>query len=178
MHETARMSWSGPLSSSRRLMWTAPEMASAICSTEVRPVAPLMSALSRVRSLLVVRPPEDLQHDRAVPARHRALPPSRCSRGWKAVCPATPETCRACPRASAPRQPTVPVDCADRQAGDTGQPPAASPAYPRQLSCAAPCRPRIARRGSRPDRRGVVVLASGVVSRDASRVQWVDFVNR
>jgi hypothetical protein len=24
----------------------------------------------------------------------------------------------------------------------------------------------------------VVVLASGVVSRDASRVQWVDFVNR
>jgi hypothetical protein len=36
-----------------------------------------MSAVSPGRSLLATRPPEDLQHDRAAPARHRVPPPSR-----------------------------------------------------------------------------------------------------
>jgi hypothetical protein len=35
-------------------------------------------------------------------------------------------------RQLAQRQPTVPVDCADRQADGIGQPPAASSAQPRQ----------------------------------------------
>jgi hypothetical protein len=53
-------------------------------------------------------------------------------RGWRAGCPATPETGPASPPASAPRQPTVAVDCADRQAGDIGQPAAASSAHPQR----------------------------------------------
>jgi hypothetical protein len=129
---------------------------------QARLVAPLMSAVSPVRSLLATRPPGGLRHDRAAPARRRALPLSGCLPGWRAGCPATPETGPACPPATAPHQPTVPVDCADRQADGIGQPPGASSAQPRQQPCAAPCRPRIARRGSRRDRRGVVVLASGL----------------
>src|SRR3954451_17062345 len=143
-------------------MWTAPEVASRIWSARARPLAPPMSAVSPVRSLLAAGPPGDLQHDRAAPARCRALPLLGCLPGWRVGCPATPETGPACPPTSAPSQPTVPVDCADRLADDIGQPPAASPAQPRQQPCAAPCRPRIARRGSRRDRRGVVVLASGL----------------
>jgi hypothetical protein len=64
----------------------------AICPPRFIKIGAPMSAASPVRSLLATRPPEDLRHDRAAPARHRALPPSRCSRGWRAVCPATPET--------------------------------------------------------------------------------------
>jgi hypothetical protein len=104
------------------LMWTAPEVASAICSARTRPVAPLVSAVSPVRIPLVARPPGVLRHNRAAPARHRVLPPSHCLRGWKVGCSATPETGPAGPPASEPRQPTVAVDCADRQAGGIGQP--------------------------------------------------------
>jgi hypothetical protein len=53
-------------------------------------------------------------------------------RGWMAGCPATAETGPADPPVSAPRQPTVPVDCADRRAVGIWQPPAASPARPQQ----------------------------------------------
>jgi len=79
-----------------------------------------MSALSPVRSLLAAGPPGDLQHDRAAPARRRARPLSGCLPAWRAGCPATPETGPACPPTSAPRQSTVPVDCADRQADGIG----------------------------------------------------------
>src|SRR5271165_2624309 len=116
----------------RALMWTAPEVASRIWSARARPLAPPMSAVSPVRSLLAAGPPGDLQHDRAAPARRRALPLLGCLPGWRVGCPATPETGPACPPTSAPRQPTVPVDCADRQADGIGQPPAASSAQPRQ----------------------------------------------
>jgi hypothetical protein len=87
---------------------------------EARPVAQPMSAISPVRSLLAIRPPEDLRHDRAAPAQHRALPPSCCSPGWVAVCPATPQIGPAGRPASAPRQPIVAVDCADRRVDDIG----------------------------------------------------------
>ena len=95
-------------------------------------VALRVSAVSPVRNPLAGRPPGVLRHNRAAPARHPVLPPSRCLRGWRAGCPATPETGPAGPPASAPRQPTVAVDCADRQAGGIGQSPAASSAQPRQ----------------------------------------------
>src|ERR1019366_2381276 len=114
------------------LMWTAPEGASAIYSAGARSVAAPTSEVSPVRSPLAARPPGALRHNRATPARHRVLPPSRCLRGRRAGCPATPETGPAGPPASAPRQPTVAVDCADRQAGGIGQPPAASSAQLRQ----------------------------------------------
>ena len=116
----------------RSLMWTAPEVASRIRSAGARPLAPPMSAVSPVRSLLAAGPRGDIQHDRAAPARRRALPLSGCLPGWRAGCPATPETGPGCPPTSAPRQPTVPVDCADRQADGIGQPPAASSAQLRQ----------------------------------------------
>ena len=54
-------------------------------SPKPRPEPP-MSAVSPVRSPLATRPAEDLRHDRATPARYRALPPSRWSPGWTAVC--------------------------------------------------------------------------------------------
>jgi len=117
------------VTSPQKLMWTAPEAASPVRFAEAGP--PPISAVSLVRNPLATRPPEDLRYDRAAPARHRALPPSRCSRGWRAVCPTTPETGPAGSPASEPRQPTVPVDCADRRAGDIGPPPAVSPAHPR-----------------------------------------------
>jgi hypothetical protein len=120
------MAQSVPTASS--LMWTAPEGASAIYSAGARSVAAPTSEVSPVRSRLAARPPGTLRHNRATPARHRVLPPSRCLRGRRAGCPATPETGPAGPPASAPRQPTVAVDCADRQAGGIGQPPAASSA--------------------------------------------------
>ena len=104
------------------LMWTAPEVASRIWSARARPLAPPMSAVSPVRSLLAAGPPGDLQHDRAAPVRRRALPLSGCLPSWRAGCRATSETGPACPPTSAPRQPTVPVDCADRQADGIGQP--------------------------------------------------------
>jgi hypothetical protein len=47
-------------------------------------------------------------------------PPSRRLPGWRAGCPATPETGQACPPTFARRQPTVPVDYADRQADGIG----------------------------------------------------------
>ena len=131
-----------------------------ICAVRARPVAPPISVVSPVRSPLAARQPGVLRHNRAVPARHRALPPSRCLRGRRAGCPAIPETGPAGPPESAPRHPTVAVDCADRQAGGIEQSPTASSAQPRQWLCAAPDRLRIARRGSRRDRRGVVVPAS------------------
>src|SRR5579859_7267290 len=108
-------------------MWTAPEVASRIWSAET----PFSAADERRQSRpnpLAAGSPGDLQHDRAVPAWRRALPLSGCLPGWRAGCPATPETGPACPPTSAPRQPTVPVDYADRQADGIGQPPAASPA--------------------------------------------------
>ena len=170
------------------IVWpSAPEVASAICSARTRPVAPRVSGVSPVRIPLAARPPGVLRHNRAVPARHRVLPPPRCLRGWRAGCPATPETGPAGPPASAPRQPTVAVDCADRQAGGIGQSPTASSAQPRQWPCAAPDRLRIARRGSRRDRRGVVVLASefDTVTRHECNgwvmslcVAWRSFMNR
>jgi hypothetical protein len=83
------------------LMWTAPEVASAICSGRGCCVTPPMGAVSPVRNPLAARPPEALRHNRAAPAQHRALPPSRCLRGWRAGCPATPETGPASPPASA-----------------------------------------------------------------------------
>jgi hypothetical protein len=135
--------------------------------------APPMSAVSPVRSLLVTRSPEDLRRDRAAPARHRALAPPGCSRGWMAVCPATPQIGPAGRPASAPRQPIVAVDCADRRPDAIGSPLAASPAHLRQLPCTAPCRPQIARPGSQRDRRGGRSWHPGLISRDASRVQWI-----
>jgi hypothetical protein len=56
------------------LMWTAPGVASAVCSARGRPVAPLMSTVSPVRSPLAARLPGALRHNRAAPAQHRALP--------------------------------------------------------------------------------------------------------
>ena len=88
-------------------------------------VAPRLCAVSPVRSLLAGRWPGVRRHNRAAPARHRALLPSRCFPGWRAGCPATSESGPACPRASAQRQPTVALACADRQAGGFGQRPAA-----------------------------------------------------
>src|ERR1039457_6473490 len=73
-------------------MWTAPEGASAIYSAGARSVAAPTSEVSPVRSPLAARPPGALRHNRATPARHRVLPPSRCLRGRRAGCPAT---CRA-----------------------------------------------------------------------------------
>src|ERR1700676_3981875 len=99
-------------------MWTAPEVASPVCSVGARVLAPPKRAISLVRSLLATRSPGALRHYRAVPARHRALLPSRCLRGWRAGCPATPETGPVDPPVSAPRQPIVPVDCADRRPVD------------------------------------------------------------
>ena len=101
---------------SSSLMWTAPETASAICSAEVHPVAPPIGdeCLSRVRSLLAVRPPENLRHDRHVaPARASSASAVAlfASLEWQ-LSRHSPKSGRACPRASAPRQPTVPVDCA------------------------------------------------------------------
>jgi hypothetical protein len=98
------------------LMWTSPGVASAVCSARARPVAPLMSTVSPVRSRLAARPPGALRHNRAAPAQHRALPRPRCLRGWRAGCPATPETSPADPSASALRQPIVAFDCAHRRA--------------------------------------------------------------
>ena len=116
----------------RSLMWTAPEVASPIRAVRARPVAPPISVVSPVRSLLAARPPGVLRHNRAASAQHRALPLSRCLRGRRAGCPATPETGPVGPPKSAPRHPTVAVDCADRQAGGIGQPPAASSVHLRQ----------------------------------------------
>ena len=94
------------------------------------------------------------------------------SRGWRAGCPATPETGPAGPPASAPRQPIVAVDCADRQAGGIGQPPAASSA-----SCDSCLAPRPIGRGSLGRGRGAIAAGwwswhPSLISRDASRVQW------
>ena len=137
------------------LMWTAPDVASAICSARARPLAPPMGAVSRVRSPLAARPPGVLRHDRATPARHRALRPSHCLRGERAGCPATPEKPVQQIRQ---RPPTGAVDCADRlQAGGLGQPPAASSAQPRQSPCAA----------------GWWPWHTSLISRDVSRVQWI-----
>ena len=133
--------------------------------------AALMSAVSPVRSLLATRPPEDLRHDRAAPARHRALPPSRCSRGWMAVCPATPQIGPAGRPGSAPRQPIVAVDYANRRPDSIGK--------PRRLCrhiCGSCLAPRLV--GRRSLGRGRSAIAAGwwswhpsLVSRDASRVQ-------
>ncbi len=51
------------------------------------PVAPRASAVSPVRNPLAGRPPGVLRHNRAAPARHPVLPPSRCLRGWRAGVP-------------------------------------------------------------------------------------------
>src|SRR5258708_7542240 len=97
-------------------MWTAPEVASPVCSAGARVLAPPKRAISLVRSLLALRPSWVLRYPRAVPAGHRALLLSRCWGGWREGSPATAETGPADPPVSAPRQPTVPVDCADRRA--------------------------------------------------------------
>ena len=81
---------------------------------------PPMTAVSPVRSLSATRQPADLRHDRAARARHRALLPSRRLRGWRAVCPATPQTGPAGRPASALRPPTVAVDCGDRRVDGIG----------------------------------------------------------
>jgi hypothetical protein len=166
-------------------MWTARDVASAICSARACTVSP-------VRSLLAARPPGALRHNLAAPAGHRALPPSRCLRGWGAGCPATPETGPAAPPASAPRQPTVAVGCADRQGGCIGQPPAASEwmcenrprrvfRHPSKSPCATGMgRSSVLAYRLRIARRGCGVIAAGwwswhpsLISRDASRVQWI-----
>src|ERR1700722_20604133 len=46
-----------------------------------------MSAISPVRSLLALGRPEDLQHDRAAPARRQALPLSGCFQAGGQVAP-------------------------------------------------------------------------------------------
>ena len=136
-------------------------------------VASWLCEVSPVRSLLAGRWPGVRRCNRAAPARHRALLPSRCFQGWPAGCPATSENGPAGPRAFVWRQPTVALACADRQAGGFGQRPAALSAQPRESPCAVPYRLRLARQGSRHDRRGVLVQAfEGLLSRDASRVQW------
>ena len=92
----------------------------------------LMTAVSPVRTPSAARPPGALRYNREAPARPRALPPLRCLRGLRAGCPATPEIGPAGPPASAPRQPTVAVDCADRRADGIRRPPAVSLAQPRR----------------------------------------------
>src|ERR1035437_11176516 len=74
------------------LMWTAPEGASDIYSAGARSVAAPTSEVSPVHSPVAAGPPGALRHNRATPARHRVLPPSRYLRGRRAGCPATPET--------------------------------------------------------------------------------------
>ena len=71
------------------LMWTAPKPQALFCSAAV---APRLSEVSPVRSLLAGRPPGGLQHDCAAPAQHRALLPSHCFRGLRAGCPAISES--------------------------------------------------------------------------------------
>ena len=135
--------------------------------------APPMSAVSPVRSLLATGPPEDLQHDCAAPARHRALPPSRCLPGWRAGCPATPETGPAgCPpslhRVSPPFRSTAPIGRAT-----------VSDNHRRlhRRSRGSNLAPRPAGRGSLGGGRGAIAAGwwswhPGLISRDASRVQW------
>jgi hypothetical protein len=69
-----------------------------------------------------------LQHDRATPAQPRVLPLSTVCQAEGQVIPPLLKLGPACLQTSAPRQPTVPADCAYRQADDIGQPPPASPA--------------------------------------------------
>ena len=141
------------------------------CSARTCSAAPRVSAVSPVRSPLAARPPGVLRHSRAVPARHRVLRPSRCLRDWRAGCPATPESGPAGPPASAPRQPTVAVDCADRQGrryrtitdGCVG---AAAVALRRALYAAD----RSAGVAARSPRGGGPGIGAWI-SRDASRVQ-------
>jgi len=111
-----------------RLMWTAPELAtpevaSRIWSARTPPLAPPISAVSPVQSLLAAACLEIF--NMTAQLRH-GVEGFRC----RAVCRA--ETGPACRPTSAPRQPTVPVDCADRPADGIGQSPAASSAQPRR----------------------------------------------
>ena len=86
-NRTARLPQSRRCLPASSLMWTAPEVASRIWSARARPLAPPMSAISPVRSLLAPGRPEDLQHDRAAPARRQALPLSGCFQAGGQVAP-------------------------------------------------------------------------------------------
>ena len=147
-------------------MSAAGDVASAIRSARAR-------AVSLVRSPLAVRPPGVLRHNHAVPARHRGLLPSHCLRGWRAGCLAILEIGPARPPASELRRTIVVIDCADRQGGGIGQPPEALSAQLRRWPCAAPDRLRTARRGSRRIAAGWWPWHPNLISRDASRVQWI-----
>jgi len=136
-----------------------------------------MSAVSRVRSLSATRLPEDLRRVRAVPARRRAPPLSGYLPGWRAVCLAIPGTGPACPPASVQRLCRVcpPI----RPAAPIGRPTVSD--NRRRL------RRRIGGNGLAPGPvgcgplgggRGAVAAGRGswhlcLISRDASRVQWI-----
>ena len=94
-------------------------------------VAPRLSEVSLVRSPLATGLLQVLRRNRATPARHLGFLQSCCFRGWRAGCPATAGTGPTAPSMFAPRQPTVAVECADRQAGGIGERPAALLARPR-----------------------------------------------
>ena len=159
-------------------MWTAPEVASAIRSARARPLAPPMSAISPVRSLLAPGRPEDLQHDRAAPARRQALPLSGCFQAGGQVAPPLLKLIQhvrqRLHRVSPPFWSTAAATPAersaayrrggrfDRQADDIGQPPASS-AQPRRCGAIAA---------------GWWSWHPGLISRDASRVQWRSCMNR
>jgi hypothetical protein len=147
-------------------MWTARDVASAICSARACTVSP-------VRSPLAARPPGALRHNLAAPAGHRALPPSRCLRGWGAGCPATPETGPAAPPASAPRQPTVAVGWPIGRAAVSD-----NHRRLRRRSRGGSLAPRPIGCGSLGGGCGVIAAGSwswhpSLISRDASRVQWI-----
>ena len=159
------------------LMWTAPEVASRIWSARARPLAPPMSAVSPVRSLLAAGPPGDLQHDRAAPVRRRALPLSGCLPSWRAGCRATSETGPACPPTSAPRQPTF------RSTAPIGRPTVSDNHRLRRRSRGSNLAPRSVGRGSLGGGRGAIAAGwwswhPGLISRDASRVQWRSTADR
>jgi len=154
------------------LMWTAPEVASAIWPAEVRPVAPPNSVVSLVRSPLAARSPRALRHGCAAPARHRVLPPSRCWRGWRAVFPPLLKLVQQV------RQRLHRVGPLFRSTAPIGGPAISDNDrwFRRRIrgSCLAP---RPVGRGSLGGGHGPIAAGwwswhPGLISRDASRVQW------
>jgi hypothetical protein len=145
---------------------------------EARLVAPLMSAISPVRSLLAAGPPGDLQHDRAALARRRALPLSGCLPGWRAGCPSTPELTQhvrqRLHRVSPPFRSTAPI----------GRPTISdNHRRVRRRSRGSNLVPRPVGCGSLGLGRGAIAAGwwpwhPSLISRDASRVQWHSFVDR
>ena len=94
-------------------------------------------------------------------------------------CRATSETGPACPPTSAPRQPTVPVDCADRQSTSLRTTTGFVWRFATNIFARRPQAPRISLGGGR----GAIAAGwwswhPGLISRDASQVQWRSTADR